>query len=107
MFANQRTRDWKTNVWRDLDVQLHLLDAGLSCKDLSSLSGNQTRMLPYIWDALKRLDVVNMELPIDMTLQGTTLPTLLGVVQCILKTRPWIVVLENVVARQQHQTRDV
>ena len=106
MFANERAQDWKTKAWMDLNVPLHLLDAGFSCKDLSSLSGNQTKMVPYILDALRRLDLSTMELPADIKLEGTTLPTLIGVFHCIRKTQPWIIFLENVVSGKDHKTHD-
>ena len=96
LFGNARCQDWCSKTMKDLDVPSEFADAEFSCKDLSSLSERQSAMIPYIVKALMDVDRSTMRMPPDFEMEGSTLPTLLGVMRYLLINRPALVFLENV-----------
>ena len=98
LFGNDRVVSWNSTKARDLDISLDVLDAGFSCRDLSALSGRKNDMVVYIKKMLSRVDKATMTIPLekDEVLEGTTLPTLLGTLRCVLQSRPGVLWLENV-----------
>ena len=90
-------RDWISNDWKELITTVDILDAGFSCKDLSSLNTDHVAWTGYIINML-RLVNSEMQLPPgkEDDVEGTTLPTLLGCLRCVFACRPVLVWLENV-----------
>ena len=76
---------------------MDILDAGFSCKDLSSLNNDHVAWTGYIINML-RLVNSEMQLPPgkEDDVEGTTLPTLLGCLRCVFACRAVLVWLENV-----------
>ena len=93
-----RARDWRSGVVVDLDMELHLLDAGFSCKDLSNLNVDGEYLRVWVKGALGKVERDSMQLPARIEERGTTIPTLLGVLSCIIQSRPWFAFLEHVSA---------
>ena len=93
-----RARDWRSGVVVDLDMELHLLDAGFSCKDLSNLNVDGEPLRVWVKGALGKVERDSMQLPASIEERGTTVPARLGVLRCIIQNRPWFVFLENVSA---------
>ena len=98
-FGRDQLRDWHGDVVEvDQELELDVLDAGFSCKDLSTLNKDSADWATYLKRMLALVDRSDMTPDTsEEELQGTTLPTLLGTFRFIMLTLPIIIMLENVV----------